>query len=170
METPPSNPPGDAEPPRPPDRNDLFSLCRELNRRGARYVVVGGMAMIQHGHLRATEDIDLLLESSRSNVKRVRQALEILPDRAVRDMADGDLEQFTVVRVADEIVVDLMLETAGFSFADAEGEIEHHEIEGVPIPFASAHLLLQMKRTEREKDALDRMFLERKIAREGEEP
>ena len=124
------------------------------------------MAVIQHGHLRATEDIDLLLEPSQANIERVRKALEMLPDRAVRDMDDGDLEQFTVVRVADEIIVDLMLEAAGFSFADAEGEIEHHEIEGVSIPFASARLLLKMKQTGREKDALDRMFLERKIAEE----
>ncbi|PSQ80527.1 MAG: hypothetical protein BRD46_03995 [Bacteroidetes bacterium QS_8_68_15] len=124
------------------------------------------MAVIQHGHLRATEDIDLLVGSSSENIERVRNALEILPARAVRDMADGDLKEFTVVRVADEIVVDLMLETAGFSFADAEGEIEHHEIEGVSIPFASARLLMKMKQTEREKDALDRMFLERKIAEE----
>jgi len=124
------------------------------------------MAVIQHGHLRATEDIDLLLEPPQANIERVRKALEVLPDRAVRDMDDGDLEQFTVVRVADEIIVGLMLETAGFSFADAEGEIEHHEIEGVSIPFASARLLLKMKQTGREKDALDRMFLERKIAEE----
>ena len=61
--------------------------------------------------------------------------------------------------------VDLMLETAGFSFTEAEGEIEYHEIEGVSIPFASARLLLKMKQTEREKDALDRMFLEQKVAR-----
>ena len=159
METPP-------EAPRPPDEDDLFSLCRALNRREARYIVVGGMAVIQHGHLRATEDIDLLVGSSSENIERVRNALEILPARAVRDMADGDLKEFTVVRVADEIVVDLMLETAGFSFADAEGEIEHHEIEGVSIPFASARLLMKMKQTEREKDTLDRMFLERKIAEE----
>jgi hypothetical protein len=50
METPP-------EAPRPPDEDDLFSLCRALNRREARYIVVGGMAVIQHGHLRATEDM-----------------------------------------------------------------------------------------------------------------
>ena len=40
------------------------------------------------------------------------------------------------------------------------------EIDDVPIPFATAALLLKMKQTGREKDMLDRMFLERKIARQ----
>ena len=67
--------------------------------------------------------------------------------------------------------VDLVLETAGLSVATAglsfaESEIEHHEIEGVSVPFASARLLLKMRQTGREKDALDRMFLEQKVERE----
>ena len=151
-------------PPRPPGRPDLLTLCRSLNEQKARYLVVGGMAVIQQGYLRATEDIDLLLEGSRQNIERVRKALEILPDRAIREMEDGDLETYTVVRVADEIIVDLMLEACGISYQEAESEIECVEIEGVSIPFASARLLLKMKQTGREKDALDAMFLERKIA------
>ena len=30
--------------PRPPQREDFVRICRELNRLGARYVVVGGFA------------------------------------------------------------------------------------------------------------------------------
>ena len=37
---------------RPPQLADLLSLCRSLNREAARYVVVGGMAMIQAGIVR----------------------------------------------------------------------------------------------------------------------
>ena len=48
--------------PRPPLLKDLVDLCRRLNAAGARYVVVGGMAIIQHGFVRATEDIDLLVQ------------------------------------------------------------------------------------------------------------
>ncbi len=48
---------------RPPTLEDLVALCRRLNEEGARYVIVGGMAIIQLGLVRATEDIDLLVES-----------------------------------------------------------------------------------------------------------
>ncbi len=149
--------------PRPPDQNDLVTLCRELNTRGARYIVVGGMAIIQQGFLRATEDIDLLIESSRENQQCVRAALETLPDKAVREMTPTDLENYLVVRVADEIVVDLMLKTCGISYEKAVSEVESVVIEGVPIPFASAKLLWKMKQTVREKDELDRQFLKMKL-------
>jgi hypothetical protein len=32
--------------PRPPEERDLIALCRELNAQGAKYLVVGGMAVI----------------------------------------------------------------------------------------------------------------------------
>lgn len=151
---------------RTPEQTDLLALCQALNAQQARYIVVDGMAVIQQGYLRATEDIDLLLDPSPENIERVRQALEILPDKAIREMEAEDLENYTVVRVADEIIVDLMLSTCGISYEEAEDEIEEVDIDGVSIPFASASLLLRMKQTGREKDALDAMFLARKIAEE----
>ncbi len=133
-----------------------------------RYLVVGGMAMNQHGMLRATADIDLLLEGSRENQERVLRALEILPDKAVREVKENDLDEYTVVRVADEIVVDLMLAACGVTYDDAANEIEMREVQGVAIPFASAKLLLRTKQTYRERDIPDRIFLEEKLRREAE--
>lgn len=151
-------------PPRTPEQNDLVRLCAALNAHGASYIVVGGMAIIQQGFLRATEDIDLLLEKSRQNQAKVRKALEILPDQAVRELSEDDLDTYQVVRVADEIVVDLMLSACGVGYQDAASEIETAVIQGVPIPFASAKLLLRMKQTYRDKDIPDRTFLEQKLA------
>ena len=151
---------------RTPEQTDLLVLCRALNAQQARYIVVGGMAVIQQGYLRATEDIDLLLDTSHENIERVRRALEILPDKAIREMEANDLENYTVVRVADEIIVDLMISTCGISYYEAKDDIEQVDIDDVSIPFASASLLLRMKQTGREKDALDAMFLARKIAEE----
>jgi hypothetical protein len=130
--------------------------------------VVGGFAVIQHGFLRATEDIDLLMEGSLDNQARVKRALEILPDKAVLELGDDDLRKYLVVRVADEVLVDLMLSACGIAYEEAAGGIETAVIQGVPIPFASPALLLRMKQTHREKDALDRQFLERKLR--GETP
>ena len=49
---------------RPPTLEDLLGLCRRLNEKGAKYIVIGGMAMVHHGFVRATEVIDLLVETS----------------------------------------------------------------------------------------------------------
>lgn len=154
-------PPG--EPPRPPRQTDFLALCRALNADEVRYIVVGGMAMIQQGYLRATEDIDLLVDEAQENIARVRRALEILPDKAIREMETADLENYTVVRIADAVIVDLMLRTCGISYQEARDEIEWADIEGEQIPFASARLLIKMKQTGRQKDELDLLFLRRKL-------
>lgn len=121
-------------PSRTPEQSDLVKLCAALNAQGASYIVVGGMAVIQQGFLRATEDINLLLENSRQNQARVRKALEILPDQAVREMSEDDLDAYHVVRVADEIVVDLMLSACGIAYSDAVGEVEFVVIQGRDDP------------------------------------
>jgi hypothetical protein len=94
--------------------------------------------------------------------------LEILPDKAVREVKENDLDEYTVVRVADEIVVDLMLAACGVTYDDAANEIEMREVQGVAIPFASAKLRLRTKQTYRERDIPDRIFLEEKLRREAE--
>jgi len=121
------------------------------------------MAINQLGLVRATEDIDLLIEGSRENQERVRSALEILPDKAVREILPDDLENYLVVRVADEIVVDLMLKACGVAYDEAKAGIVIRTLDDVPIPFASAKLMLRLKQTHREKDILDRQFLEQKL-------
>jgi hypothetical protein len=145
---------------RPPNLNDLLGLCRELNARGAKYLVIGGMAVIQHGFVRATEDIDLLVEVSVDNFSRIRDAMLTLPDRAIREVEPDDLDKYVVVRVGDEFVVDLMKSACGVEYAEASKQVSLSTIEGVLIPFANPQLLLRMKQTYREKDAMDRMFLE----------
>ena len=153
--------------PRTPLLADLVQICRELNTQGAKYMVVGGFAVIQHGHLRTTGDIDVLIADSLENQLRTKRALEILPDKAVLELGDDDLRNWVVVRVCDEVVVDLMTLACGISYQEAESEIQIFTIDGVPIPFASAKMLLRMKQTFRDKDAEDRAFLEAKIAREA---
>ena len=155
--------PNDGAPPesRPPQLADLVSLCRSLNREGARYIVVGGMAMIQAGFVRATEDIDLLVDADQNNQSRVRTALLDLPDQAVRDLGADDLDRYVVVRIADEFVVDLLKAACGIEYEEARDLIEEVELEGVRIPFASPALLWRTKQTARTKDELDRLFLSR---------
>jgi len=96
------------------------------------------------------------------------RALLGLPDQAVREMAPDDLDKYAVVRVADEIVIDLMKTACGVEYEQASRMIEKVEISGVPIPFASARLLWKTKDTVREKDKLDRAFLARLLASRGE--
>ena len=146
-----------------PDENDLVSLARELNRLGVAYVVIGGFAINRLGLVRATEDIDLLIARDRANQALAKKALEILPDKAIRELGDEDIAKWVVVRVNDDITVDLMTEACGVTFEEAQSGIEIEIIDDVPIRFAGAELMLRTKQGSREKDAGDRSFLQQII-------
>jgi len=166
---------------RPPDSHDLESreptledlrdLCHELNLRGARYVVIGGFAIRAAGYNRRTMDVDLMVAADSENERLVFEALSTLPDNAVRDLQPGELQQYAVIRVADEILVDLMTAAGGIDYAGAAEDVVVHHLEGVPIPFASPRLLWRMKVvTRREKDAGDLVFLRYWFTERGESP
>lgn len=153
---------------RDPSLEDLVSLCRELQRNGAAFVVVGGFAMRAAGYARHTSDIDLLIDSGLENEAKVFAALATLPDGCVAELEAGDVSKYAVVRVADEIVVDLMSSASGISYAEAARSIAFHETSGVVIPFASPELLWVMKtRAGREKDLGDLAFLRNLLAQKA---
>lgn len=156
---------------RPPLREDLVHVCRELNRLGARYMVVGGLAVIQAGYPRTTGDIDLLVDPSLENEAKVFAALATLPDGCVRELDAGDIGRFLVVRVSDEVLVDLMARASGIDYEEARHHVCVRELDGVEIPFASPELLWRMKRhTHRAKDQGDLAFLRELFAAQGHQP
>ena len=62
---------------------------------GCEYVVVGGLAVVLHGHLRATRDIDLVIALEPDNCRRALAALASVGLRprlpvALEDFADAD--------------------------------------------------------------------------------
>ncbi|MDZ7291218.1 MAG: hypothetical protein ONB44_15530 [candidate division KSB1 bacterium] len=83
-----------------------------------------------------------------------------LPDQAVREIGLDEVARYTVVRVADEIVVDLMHKACEVTYKSAESHIQYYELEGVRIPFLTPELLIQTKLSLRAKDVQDRIFLE----------
>jgi predicted nucleotidyltransferase len=145
---------------RAPEPEDVIRICRALNEAGAQYLLIGGFAVIAHGAGRFTKDIDLLVEDSPENVARVKLGLAVLADNAAAQVRDDDVRQHVVVRVADEVVVDLMGRACGVSYEEAARDAEVVEREGVRIPVGSPRTLIRLKDTARPQDALDRAFLE----------
>jgi hypothetical protein len=73
---------------------------------------------------------------------------------------DDDVRRHVVVRVADEVVVDLRGRACGLTYAEAARDAETLVRDGVSIPVASPATLIRMKNTPRPQDAVDRAFLE----------
>lgn len=58
-----------------PDGFEPLALIDALNRHGVQYVIVGGWGAIQHGALRATNDLDICPQWSPENLERLGQVL-----------------------------------------------------------------------------------------------
>ena len=123
-------------------------------------MLIGGFAVVAHGAARFTKDIDLLVDDAPENVARVKRGMAVLADNAAAEVADTDLREFVVVRVADEFLVDLMGRACGLSYADVIADAESRQFEGVAIQVASPATLIRTKQTSRAQDAVDRAFLE----------
>ena len=156
--------PAGEEVPRIPTTDDLVRIARSLNAHGALYAVIGGFAMEHYGFARPTSDIDLLIDASEENVALVCKALTVLPDRASLEVEPGDVAAYTVVRVADEVVVDLLGSAAGVTWSDVAAHLVTDEVDGVAVRYLDIEALLRTKQTIRPKDAMDRAYLERVLA------
>ena len=126
-----------------------------LNKHDARYLIVGGHACILHGHVRTTEDVDILVEDSLDNFQRVIAALSELEDHAAAELTPQDFVENVVVKIADEVEVDVSRQAWQVSYAEAVVSAETIVIEGVKIPFLSLEMLIKSKTTYREQDRAD---------------
>ncbi|MBC7980381.1 MAG: hypothetical protein H7Y36_07450 [Armatimonadetes bacterium] len=98
------------------------------------------------------------------------EVLSLLPDGAAKELSPGEVAEFVVVRVCDEITVDLMAKACGHDYSSAKEMITPVIVDGVLIPFASPTLLWKTKQTFREKDEIDRSFLRKVLEDRGEWP
>ena len=54
---------------------ELIEFCRLLNKHSVKYILVGGLAVNYHGFSRTTGDVDLWLDESDGNRKKIVSAL-----------------------------------------------------------------------------------------------
>ena len=137
----------------------LLRVCELLNEAGARYLVCGAQACILHGLVRTTEDVDILVEPTEENCQRVIEGLSKLADGAACELTPKDILENVVVKIADEVEVDVSTRAWRVTYADAIGTAREAVVEGVRIPFLSLDSLIASKETYREQDASDRLRL-----------
>jgi hypothetical protein len=70
---------------------DVRTILRALNDANVRYLIVGGLAVVAHGYVRFTQDIDLVVELERENVLRAMNALTAI---GYRPLIPVDAAQF----------------------------------------------------------------------------
>jgi len=143
--------------------DQLLLLLRRFADEGVQYVLVGGHAVRLNGFVRSTEDIDILLPSSLENGRKVIRALRFLPSSTALQAQwfEVDPAQPDNIRVADEILIDLLFAANGQTFESLQPHVRHITVEGVPVATLDIDGLLKTKTDYRDKDRIDREALTR---------
>ena len=142
----------------------LLDLLARFNREAVEYVLVGGQAVRLNGFVRATEDIDVLVKATRANGERIIRALSFLPSSRELDpewfspQSDGQVEN---IRVADEILIDLLLAANGQTYESVQPHVREIDIEGTLVRVLDIDGLIKTKTDYREQDVLDKLALTR---------
>ena len=149
---------------RPATLDDLKLLLRSLNSHSVEYFLVGGYALAAHGYPRATADIDVVVPGTRQAGRKIKDALMVLPDQAAKEIAVEWFEEGENIRVADAFVIDLLLTANGQTYEMLSRYAEVIDLDGIPVRTVTLEGLLLTKQTMREKDAGDRLVIERALA------
>lgn len=142
---------------------DYFDMLSALSDAEAEYLLIGAYAMAAHATPRFTGDIDIWLNPTPENARKVWQALVAfkapLSDCKVEDFQDPDLFFQMGLRPCR---IDFLCSIDGVSFEEAWPNRIYWEVDGLRVPVLGRNELLKNKRaTGRPKDLLDVEILER---------
>lgn len=132
---------------------DAERILRALAEHKVDYVLIGGLAVQTHGHVRTTNDADLIPAPEPANLKRLAAALRSLGAEVVNPGAErteitarmlprATIWQFT----SRDGGIDVMHEVpGGRSFAELSKGALHVRLGDIDVPVVGLDDLIQMK-------------------------
>ena len=132
---------------------DAERILRALAEHGVDYVLIGGLAVQTHGHVRTTNDADVIPAPNPDNLRRLAAALLSL-DAKVLNPGDEAIEidaqmlpRATIWQFASrDGGIDVMHEVpGGRSFDELSKRALHVQLGDIDVPVVSLDDLIQMK-------------------------
>lgn len=141
------------------DYKELFTL---LNAHSVDYVIVGAFALAFHGVPRNTGDVDILVEATEPNARRVIAALNEF-GMGDLDLTEGDftMKDHVIQIGVAPLRVDFMTSIDGVNWSEAAASRIASDYDDVPIWLLSREALIKNKKaTGRPRDLADIQALE----------
>lgn len=136
----------------------FLDFIEALNKENVDYIVVGGMAVILHGYVRGTGDMDIWVRKTPANYKKLVKAFNRY-GMPVFDMTEDNFlsEEFDVWGFGMQPVkIDIMTAVKGLDFDETFSAAGFYEENGIPIRFVHInHLIMAKKASGRFKDLDD---------------
>ena len=132
---------------------DAERILRALAEHGVDYVLIGGLAVQTHGHVRTTNDADLIPAPDPDNLARLAAALRSLDARVLNPGQEGTeinaqmLPRATIWQFASrDGGIDVMHEVpGGRSFDELSGRALHVQLGDIDVRVVGLDDLIQMK-------------------------
>ena len=149
---------------------DLRALLQALAERDIRFVIIGGVAVVAHGHLRATADLDLVPDPDPDNLDRLIDALAALHATlpTADDRAFNAAEDAKILRQGGNVTVDtehggldiVQLASGVPGYSQLAEDAVESEMLGIPVRICSLSRLREMKEVQgRTQDRADLEYL-----------
>ena len=130
-----------------------------FNQHGVRYLVIGETAVRFHGHLRFANDLDVVVDNSKYNARRVYDARTGIIGR--QPFTVDDLCRPGQKLTPDYYCFNILTSLDGIGFDEAYREKVTVAVSGIPIHIISKpHLISSKKVAARGKDFEDVQALE----------
>lgn len=136
---------------------DFKEFAQLLNGNAVEYLIVGGYALMAHGHIRNTGDIDFWVNPTPQNAQRLTKSLNEFGMGSLGISPESLSTVDTVIQMGyPPARIDLMTSIEGIEFADAYPNALRVVIEDVPLTIISREHFLKNKRAlGRHKDLAD---------------
>jgi predicted nucleotidyltransferase len=138
----------------PDDFREFLKLC---NSKRVKYLLIGGYAVGYYGYPRATGDMDVWIERSASNAKRVVAALEAFGFGVPELTVELFLEPGRIVRMGvPPLRLEILTDVSGVSFNSCYTARRRVVIDGIRVNVISLkHLKINKRASGRAKDLDD---------------
>jgi predicted nucleotidyltransferase len=142
----------------PPEFRRLLSA---LSLKKVEYLVVGGYAVIFHGYVRTTGDLDIWVALNDENASKVEAAIRWMGFSPPGLMPEWFLRKGAVLRIGQEpLRFDIINDIDGVTFTECYARRVEAEIEGIQVNMISLpDLKTNKKASGRNKDLADLDYL-----------
>ena len=141
--------------------NRLKRVFESFQHHDVRYVVIGGIAAVLYGVPRATFDLDILVEATYENIRRL---LDALSDAGMGTASLTNVDEILSNEITifkDRVRIDVQTSTPGLHFQDAWKRRKTMDYQGQSFYIASLDDLISSKRAAgRDVDLEDVRLLE----------
>lgn len=138
---------------------DFKDFLVALNKYKAEYIIIGGYAVILHGYSRTTGDLDVWVNKTEDNYKKLVAAfsafkMPLMGMTKENFLSNSNMDVFTYGR--PPVCIDIMTSVKGMTFDESFPKSTLRKVEGIEVRLIDYRDLLSAKRASgRHKDLDD---------------